>query len=270
MPFTLSHIGAVLPFSRFLKARQMLSAAVIGSMAPDFGIFMPWRMMRVETHGVLPLATFILPAGLAGFWLFQFLIKPAMLAVLPDHAYQLARPFEPRANIRSLGAWLVAATGVLLGALTHLIWDAFTHEGARGMRMIPALDELMLGLGTHHLAGQRLLQDISSLAGFAIIGVWLAWALRGHTAPVTEPRPLGPGERALWICFYGLMIVLATIVTLFLMHDAEPGRGGINAATNDAAVAGLRGLGFSLLAVSLILDLRLRRGKPAQAQEHPP
>ncbi|MFI4890124.1 MAG: DUF4184 family protein [Steroidobacterales bacterium] len=266
MPFTISHVAAVLPFSRYLKARQMLAAAVIGSMAPDFGIFLPWwHLLRAETHARFALVTFILPAGLASYWLFQFAIKPAMQAVLPDKAYQLARPFAAAADIRKWRAWLLAAAGILLGALTHLLWDAFTHEGARGMRMIPALDELLLVVGSHHVAGQRLLQDVSSLVGFVIIGWWIAWGLHRETAPDTGSRPLGPAERATWILVYGLMAVLGTIAALFLMHEAEPGRSALSSAANDAAVAGLRGLGFSLLVVSLVVDLRLRRRKPAQA-----
>jgi uncharacterized protein DUF4184 len=257
MPFTIAHVAAVLPFSRFLKPRQLLSAAIVGSMAPDFGIFLPLHLPRSETHSLLALVSFILPAGLAAFWIFQIVIKPAILAVLPDRAYQVARPFAAAADISKLRPWLLAVAGILFGALTHLAWDTFTHEGARGMRMIPALDELMLGAGGHHLSGQRLLQDVSSLVGLAIIGGWLAWALRTRTRSDRAPRDLRPLERALWLCLYGMTAVLAAIAAILLMHDPESGRLGLSAAATDAAVAGLRGLGASLLAVSLVLNLRL-------------
>jgi hypothetical protein len=257
MPFTISHVAAVLPFSRYLKPRQLLSAAIVGSMAPDFGIFLPLHLPRSETHSMLALVTFILPAGLAGYWIFQIVIKPAALAVLPDRAFQVARPFAAAADISKLRPWLLAIVGILFGALTHLAWDTFTHEGARGMRMIPALDELMLGAGGHHLAGQRLLQDFSSLVGFAIIAGWLAWALRARTAADTAPRELEPLERALWLCLYGATAMLAAVAAILLMIDPESGRLGLSAIAIDAAVAGLRGLGASLLAVSLLLNLRL-------------
>jgi hypothetical protein len=259
MPFTISHVAAVLPFSRFLRPRHLLSAAIVGSMAPDFGIFLPLHLPRTETHSLLALLTFILPAGLAGYWIFQIMIKPAVLAVLPDRAFQVARPYAAAADISRLRPWLLAIAGILFGALTHLAWDTFTHEGARGMRMIPALDELMLGAGGHHLAGQRLLQDFSSLVGFAIIAAWLAWALRARLSADTTARDLAPLERTLWLCLYGMTALLAAIVALLLMHDPEAGRLGYSAIATDAAVAGLRGLGASLLAVSLVLNLRLMR-----------
>jgi hypothetical protein len=257
MPFTIAHVAAVLPFSRYLKSRQLLSAAIVGSMAPDFGIFLPVHLPRLETHSLLALVAFILPAGLAGYWIFQLVLKPALLAVLPDRAYQVAQPFSATADIARLPSWGLAAAGILLGALTHLAWDAFTHEGARGMRMIPALDELMLGAGGHHVAGQRLLQDISSLVGLAIIAWWVGWALRRGASGATGPRVLAPRERALWLCLYGITAVVVAIAAIFLMHDPENGRLTLSTAANDAAVAGLRGLGASLLAVSLVLDARL-------------
>ena len=257
MPFTIAHPAAVLPFSRYLRARQLLCAAVVGSMAPDFGIFLPVHLSRSETHSLLALVTFILPAGLASYWIFQLVLKAPILAVLPDRAYQVARPFSAPIDIGRVPSWILAAAGILLGALTHLAWDTFTHEGARGMRMIPALDELVLGARGHHVAGQRLLQDISSLIGFAIIFWWVGWALRRGASHATGPRVLGPQERALWLCLYGLIAVSVAIAAIFLMHDPESGRLTLRAAADDAAVASLRGLAASLLTVSLILNVRL-------------
>ncbi len=43
MPFTISHAAAVLPFARLLARWRLLSATIIGSMVPDFGLLLPWR-----------------------------------------------------------------------------------------------------------------------------------------------------------------------------------------------------------------------------------
>ncbi len=87
MPFTISHADAVLPFARFLGRWRVLSALVIGSMAPDFGFFLPWQLPRFETHSAAALLTFSLPAGLIVYWIFQRLIKTPLRQVLPDDAY---------------------------------------------------------------------------------------------------------------------------------------------------------------------------------------
>ena len=46
MPFTISHAAAVLPFIRPLARWRLLSAAVIGSMVPDFGWCKPQDMSQ--------------------------------------------------------------------------------------------------------------------------------------------------------------------------------------------------------------------------------
>ena len=128
MPFTISHAAVMLPFTRLLARWRLLSAAVIGAMVPDFGLFFPWRMHRFETHSALALLTFCLPVGLTTYWAFQYLIKAPMLEVLPEGAYARWRPFSSPADFASIRQWALAGCGVLAGAVTHLVWDAFTHE----------------------------------------------------------------------------------------------------------------------------------------------
>ncbi len=140
MPFTISHAAVVLPFSRPLARWRLLSAAVIGAMVPDFGLFFPWRMHRFETHSSLALFTFCLPVGLVTYWIFQYLIKPPILEAMPDGVYARWQPYASPANMASIRQWIWAACGVVAGAVTHLVWDAFTHENARGVRMIPWLE----------------------------------------------------------------------------------------------------------------------------------
>ena len=64
-----------------------------------------------------------------------------MLEVLPEGAYARWRPFASPADFASIRQWVLAGCGVLTGAVTHLVWDAFTHENARGVRMIPWLED---------------------------------------------------------------------------------------------------------------------------------
>jgi hypothetical protein len=87
MPFTVSHVAAVLPWHRPLRRLGLISAATIGAMAPDLDLVLPIRLTREQTHGWLALLTFCLPVGLAVWALFQALIKPALIEVLPDRIY---------------------------------------------------------------------------------------------------------------------------------------------------------------------------------------
>jgi Domain of unknown function (DUF4184) len=257
MPYTISHVMAVLPFSRPLSRWRLLSAAMIGAMIPDFGLFLPWRPERAETHSVLALLTFCLPVGLFTYWMFQFLIKTAVLEVLPEGAYARSRPLAAPADFSSLRRWSLAACGILAGAITHLIWDAFTHEGARGVRMFPALDEPLVEIGRRHWDAVRVLQDFGSLVGLIVIVVLVVYALRpGHEPPILH-RPLLAMERRWWVLAYVLTAIACGIAFYLHLVWGQPLTHSAVRYAYDGAIAALRGLAAALLLVSLALDARL-------------
>jgi Domain of unknown function (DUF4184) len=261
MPFTISHAAVVLPFSRLLARWRLLSAVVIGAMVPDFGLFFPWRMHRFETHSIMGLWTFCLPLGLATYWAFQYLIKTPMLEVLPEAAYARWRAFSSPADISSLRQWLLAGCGVLAGAATHLVWDAFTHENARGVRMIPWLEDPAVDIGSHHVSGVRLLQDGSSLMGLIIVLGIVLYGLRPSRAPRVPNRPLRPSERRLWVSIYVLAALGLSVAWFLWARVGEPRGHSVIALATGVAVAALRGLAMALLCTSVALDLRLRRSR---------
>jgi hypothetical protein len=253
MPFTISHAAVVLPFSRLLAGWRLLSAVVVGAMVPDFGLFFPWRMQRFETHSAVALFTFCLPVGMTTYWVFQYFIKAPILEVLPEGAYARWRPYSSPADFASIRQWILVAFGVLAGAVTHLVWDAFTHENARGVRMIPWLDE-PIDIGAHHLALVRLLQDGSSLIGLAVVLGLVAYGLRGGSDQPVRARPLRAAERRAWVLAYVVVAVAFSAAWWFW----EPVGHSLTGVANRMAVAALRGLAMGLLCTSLGLDWRLR------------
>ena len=109
MPFTLSHIAAVLPGYRPLTRAHVFTAAVIGSMVPDFGWFVPGAISRLQTHSITALLTFSLPVGLMAYWVTLLLIRPAMLEVVPDGAYVRLRAAPAVPSITTIcPAWMSA------------------------------------------------------------------------------------------------------------------------------------------------------------------
>jgi hypothetical protein len=50
VPFTLAHPAAAVPLLRPLGRRGLLSALVIGSMAPDLWYFVPFDVTRADSH----------------------------------------------------------------------------------------------------------------------------------------------------------------------------------------------------------------------------
>ncbi len=62
MPFTLAHPAAAAPLRRF---GLVLSALVVGSMAPDFPYFLPGLPQDKFGHTLAGVFWFCVPAGLA-------------------------------------------------------------------------------------------------------------------------------------------------------------------------------------------------------------
>ena len=258
MPYTLSHAAAVLPFSRLLARWQLLSAAIIGAMVPDFRVFLPWRFGHVETHSAMALLIFCLPVGVITYWLFQGLVKTPILEVLPEGPYARWRPFAAPAHIGSARQWVLAACGVLGGAVTHLVWDAFTHEGARGVRWFPLLDDPMIEMGRRHVDGVAVMQDLSSLIGLVAVLALVAYGLRRGREPAVPNRLVPRTERRQWLLAYVLAVVALSCAFYVRARWAQPPLHSTFAQISTMAVAALRGLAAALVGVSLALDLRLR------------
>jgi hypothetical protein len=257
MPFTISHTAVVLPFSRLLVRWRLLSATVIGAMVPDFRVFFP-GMERVETHAAVALLTFCLPAGLVTYWLFERVMKTPILEVLPEGPYARWHPFAAEGEIRSPRQWLLAAIGILAGALTHLVWDGFTHDGGRGVRMFPALDDAIVSIGHRHIPAIYVLQDLGSVVGLAAVLAMVGYALRPGTQPSVPNRLIARGERTEWILLYVAATLAFGAVAYFWVRIGQAPMHSIVGSASDVAIASLRGLAAALLCVSLALQLRLR------------
>jgi hypothetical protein len=271
MPFTISHVAAVMPFARPLARWRLLSAAVIGSMVPDFGWFLPWpwRPARFETHSLDALLTFCLPVGLASYWLFQRLIRTPLIELLPPGAYARWHGAEAPADIRSAKQWIAAAGGLLGGAVTHLIWDAFTHEGGRGVRLLPMLEEPVAYIDGHTVRGLALMQDLNSLIGLVVVALVIVYGLRpGTAADRALPRRLAGRERYAWIAAYLLAAAALTGAFLLIRHRPNANLWQF-LPLNYAAIAVLRGLAAALIAVSVALSVRLRRAGEPRAASRP-
>jgi hypothetical protein len=257
MPFTVSHTAAVLPVHRWLTRARVLPAAVIGSMVPDFGMFLPFWVPRYETHGRLALLTFCLPLGLATWLLYEILVRPALLEVVPDRWW--ARCCERGAmRFGSWRTWLLAAAAVLGGALTHLVWDGFTHEDARGVAMFPALVDLSVHINGHPMYLYRALQHLSSILGLAALS-WFAWRWQRRlpVAASAPARALLPAERWSWIAVYVAIPAAASAVAAALTLAGPEPFYATSASLGGVAEAGMAAATASLLVVSPLLRLRL-------------
>ncbi|MGJ1429969.1 DUF4184 family protein [Clavibacter sepedonicus] len=189
MPFTVSHAVVALP-----AVRGPLPAAAVaaGAIAPDVPLFLPGGLSYAQTHGFPSLLVTALPVAAVMLAVWLVLLRPAAGALLPASVgsrLPSAWTLRPRPTWRGT---LLALAALLLGVLTHVAWDAFTHEGRLGSAILPVLAEPWGAL-----PGFRWIQYASSVGGLVVLGVAaVRWFRRATPGPV--PRPgRAPAERTL-------------------------------------------------------------------------
>ncbi len=174
MPFTPSHVAAALPLKGWLGPRADFAALAIGSMAPDLPYFLGLPLERAATHSLPGVLWFGLPMGLLTLLTWRSLLRRPARMLAPQsfgRRIPLAPPPAPTP--------VVAASSVALGALTHVLWDAFTHGNGFAVEELPILGQSLGSLPTYELHAYRFLQHGSTLlGGVALIVAARRWRER--------------------------------------------------------------------------------------------
>ena len=218
MPFTLSHAAAVLPAVRrdgTGRGRLVPALLVAGSFAPDMTYYaasvLPEAMEFGDfTHSFTGVFTVdvLIAWALVGAWL---VLREPLVALLPRAAAgagsrALLRCGAPRVRGASRAAAVAAGGGGTcppsLGALTHVVWDAFTHLDRWGMRVFPVLGQEIAGSPLYWY-----LQYGGSAVAAVVIAAFVVVAVRRHVgrrgargsagAVRTGPVARGGGDRRL-------------------------------------------------------------------------
>ncbi|MGW4196989.1 DUF4184 family protein [Streptomyces sp. NPDC005004] len=266
MPFTLSHAAAVLPaVRRDGGGRGPLVPAVLvaGSFAPDLtyfaASFVPGAMeFGAVTHSFAGVASVdvLIAWGLAALWL---LVREPLVALLPrslrGRPATLLRCGTPLGRPRAATAlwWYVSAA---LGALTHVVWDAFTHHDRWGSRLVPALMRPACGLPLY-----TWLQYGTSALAAVVLVVFVSHALRHAPASVPHDVPvLSLRDRALAAGLPGGCATLAALRRTTLWW------GRPNARLLELVPTVCFGAGAGLLVGVVLYTVAVRVWRPAAAR----
>jgi Domain of unknown function (DUF4184) len=229
MPYPFAHPAAVLPLARPLGRFAVPSALAIGSMAPDFWYVVP-LLGRGDSHSLAGLAWFCLPAGLLAYALFHQVLKQPLIALLSP---RLGR-FTP-AGLPPV-PWSAVMVSLIVGALTHLAWDALTHS--------------------YGDAAQRhnWLQHASTALGTTVLGWWSWRKLR--LVPAPPPGPLTPLARS------GVVLALLGAGALAACLTAEPPAADLRALRQflrTGGIAAVQALSVALLVYCLVFQRKMLR-----------
>ncbi len=182
MPFTPSHAVVALPF---VRTPLVPAAIAIGAMTPDLPLFLRGTGLSYAfTHQPTNIVwTALIAFALLLVW--RVVLRPALVALAPD-ALAVRLPEEWRttgpsaalgvvAPRRRFGDVVLLAVSLLIGVLSHIVWDLFTHEGRWGVDAVPLLQQ-----SWGPLSGYKWLQHGSSMLGLLILAVYALVWLRGR------------------------------------------------------------------------------------------
>jgi uncharacterized protein DUF4184 len=229
MPFTLAHPAAIVPVHVLARGRLRLAALALGAASPDFQYFLPLDTERRFAHSLPGLILFCLPAGWLALVLFDRWGRRGVQALLPIPWRLPPPPVPPRPLLATTAALLV-------GALTHVVWDSFTHASGWGVQHLPMLRGPVFPplLSVQWL---KVLQHGSSLMGLAVLAyVCLRWM---------QSQPVRPWSQAIGRTV-GVGLVLAGLGVLNGLRFVDQGFAQFIVAGGLAVIAGL-GLGLLLL-----------------------
>jgi hypothetical protein len=257
MPFTLSHAAAALPFRR---TRLIMSALVVGCLAPDFAYFLPLGQHERFGHTLLGVFELDLPLSLAVLWLFHRYARKPLAACLPEGARErLDR--SPRAfPINSLSRFAMTVLSILVGIATHIFWDAFTHPGNWISDRLQFLNTTV----SIPLFGPRpwfeILQYLSSVLGIVVILLWYIRWYR-NTPPVHSKQERLTSDRIAIVSLFLIAVVFALIRAA--ASGIPHGVSGSQRFMTDVAITGIAVFWIEIVIYGIIRDLRRNTVRPA-------
>ncbi|MDX7992053.1 DUF4184 family protein [Xenorhabdus littoralis] len=184
MPWTFSHPAAVFPLKNLPGGRFLnLPALITGSLSPDFFYSVGLYNVAATAHHLPGWFYTSFPLCLLIFLVVRLLSSP--LSVLFPISFT-------RYEKQSYKDRIIFVMSLLIGAVTHIGWDAFTHDKGFFVELIPLLQFHIFhsmtngqGIGIY-----KILQHLSSLLGLLYLSIkyWQYQKKLGLTIQKTNKR----------------------------------------------------------------------------------
>jgi len=205
MPFTGSHPAIIIPL---LKSRILsVSGLIMGSMVPDFEFFIRLEAEVIHGHSILPIFWLNIPTALLTISLYHIVVRNQLILHLPAFFRSRFRPFLTFNWLAYLKLnYFKVIISILIGNMSHLLWDSFTHKYGFFVELLPLLKYIFFEIPLFHL-----LQYAFSLFG--------AWAIF-HFIYKMRQFPLKNYMAKIEFSIYWLLVIVTTIALYFIRYDA--------------------------------------------------
>lgn len=204
MPFTfLAHQAPVVPLKLVRPAWFSGVALVIGSMSPDFEYFLRGEPISTLSHTLAGQLVFCLPMTVLLVLLVERVLAPTLPGHLPELGPFHVRDFAALSNTRrSVTGWLKVTASAVVGSISHVFWDGFTHGHGWAVAQLAILGKPVLVVFGHEVPAYKLVQHGSTLVGAGVtLGLLLVIGRRRLVVtwrgPVAGPQKPRSGTYAL-------------------------------------------------------------------------
>jgi len=219
-------------------------------MIPDLPYFLPLGVTRVQSHSLPGLFWFCLPAGLVAWSAYRVILRPFAIALLPAG---VARRLAPRLPPFSTADVSAAGVSVLVGAVTHVAWDSFTHGSGVAVQALPALRVPVRLFDGYMPRVFTLLQHVSTVLGLSLLAFWgVRWYRNAKADRPPYSRPLPTWLRGVTLMAMFLPSMAAGLLVIWpRLSGAESSFQALQQAIRWAALSAGRVFLMMLMLISL-------------------
>lgn len=195
MPLTFAHPAIVLPLRRWLP----IAALAAGAMAPDVPYFIGWRDNYKIGHVWPGVVTVSIPAAIVLWLLWRWLLRDAVVALLPAFEQQKLQAGPVPFAWSSARAWLGLLAAVVIGVASHVVLDGVSHREGWGVEHIGFLSIVApVEIVNRQLAIYKLIQYLGSIIGMGILALVYLWWSRTARREETHRPVFAAAMRATW------------------------------------------------------------------------
>jgi hypothetical protein len=245
MPFTFAHPTFAFPLKYISPKYYSLTGLILGSMAPDFEYFYHLEPYQSIGHSIWGLFIQVIPICILLAVIFHYIVKESLALHLPSlfNLNQRAYYILGEWKLNSFNAWIIFLSSVIVGFISHVTLDAFTHTGGLFVVHFSFLRKVIM----FNLPIYKMLQYGLSLIGlFAILGVIIYYLYRSNPGAQGIPKITRKRKLLFWICIITISVVITSVK---LIVTDSPNIIGI------LVVAPISGLCTGLVLTSLLLRI---------------
>lgn len=213
MPFTFSHPAYAFPL-KCMSKKLSLTGLILGSMAPDFEYFIMLEPHRSIGHSILGLLLHAIPLSIVLAFAFHYIVKEQLAIHLPKLLDMDRRVYNSWSEwgLRNIKDWFFFIFSVVIGFVSHIVIDGFTHAHGYFVVLFPLLNDLSI----FNFPLYKLLQYGLSVFGLLmLIGVVIYKLSRSNTF-TREIPPVAKAQKIFyWSSAATFSIALTSVKLLF-------------------------------------------------------